>query len=59
MSDDLNGRTQTSEPEWTDAEHDEIMRLHIIEGMTVSGAKWHVYQKRDLGKPFRGESDGE
>lgn len=35
-----------AEPEWTDAEHNEIMRLHISDGLTISGAKWRVYQQR-------------
>lgn len=34
------------EPVWTDAEHDEIMRLHIVEGMTISGAKRVVFDQR-------------
>ena len=51
--------TDTTEPEWTDAEHDEILRLHIVEGHTISGAKWVVYQRRDLGQRFRGESASE
>ena len=31
------------EPEWTDAQHEEIMRLHIIDGLTISAAKWRVF----------------
>lgn len=37
----------TNEPEWTDAEHDEIMRLHIIEGYTISEAKLVVFERRE------------
>lgn len=35
-----------STPEFTDAEHDEIMRLHIVEGHTISGAMLVVWGKR-------------
>lgn len=39
-------KTTGGEPEWTEAEHDEIMRLHIIEGLTISEAKWRLFEKR-------------
>ena len=32
-------RPETTEPDWSDAEYDEILRLHIIEGYTISEAK--------------------
>ena len=34
------------QPIWTEAEHDEIMRLHIIEGYTISGAMRLVSDQR-------------
>lgn len=37
----------TTEPDWTETEHDEIMRLHIIEGHTISGAKRIVFERRE------------
>ena len=30
------------EPNWSEAEHNEIMRLHIVEGLTISAAKLRV-----------------
>lgn len=31
---------------WTDVEHDEIMRLHIIDGLTIDHAQRVVFDKR-------------
>ena len=38
--------TEAAEPEWSEAEHEEIMRLHIIEGLTISEAKLLVFRRR-------------
>lgn len=36
----------TPEPNWTEAEHEEILRLHIIDGLTITDAMWEVIAKR-------------
>ena len=38
---------KVEQPEWTDAEHNEIMRMHIIEGLTISGAMHRVFEQRN------------
>lgn len=41
--------TQTAEPvEWTEEEETEIMRLHIIDGLTIGHAQRVVFDKRDV-----------
>lgn len=35
-----------TQPEWTEAEHEEIMRLHIVEGLTIDAAQLRVFQRR-------------
>ena len=37
----------TAEPEWTEAESEEILRRHIVLGLTISEAKWEVFQERE------------
>ncbi len=36
----------TADPTWTNAEHNEIMRLHIVDGITIDRAQRMVFDKR-------------
>lgn len=36
----------TEQPVWTEAEHNEIMRLHIIDGLIIDDAMREVFDRR-------------